>query len=89
MGGDRRHRGGRFALKVLLAEFRRNREEVGYLQHEHEVGAKLDIPQVITIYEFGIEHDNVYLAMELFPAPNLKQVIQQGRRSQWRRSLHR
>jgi eukaryotic-like serine/threonine-protein kinase len=71
-------RGGRYALKVLLPEFRHNREEVGYLRHEHNVGQKLVHPQVISIYEFGIDHDKVYLAMELYPAPNVKQVIVQG-----------
>ena len=71
-------KGGRYALKVLLAEYRRNRDEVGLLQHEHQVGCKLNNPRVITIYEYGIDHDNVYLGMELYQAPNIKQVINQG-----------
>lgn len=70
-------RGERYALKVLLAEYRHNREEVALLQHEHQVGCKLHHPRVITIYEYGIDHDNVYLGMELFQAPNIKQVINQ------------
>jgi eukaryotic-like serine/threonine-protein kinase len=71
-------KGGRFALKVLLAEYRHNRDEVALLQHEHHVGCKLKHPRVITIYEYGIDHDNVYLGMELYQAPNIKQVINQG-----------
>jgi serine/threonine-protein kinase len=69
--------GERLAIKLLLSDFRRNREEVGYMRHEFEVGNKLHHPRVITIRDFGVNRDNVYLAMELFPAPNIKQVIQQ------------
>ncbi len=66
----------RFAIKLLLAEFRRNRVEVGYMRHEHRVGRALNHRRVIKIHEFGIDRDNVYVAMDLFSAPNLKQVIQ-------------
>jgi len=68
----------RFALKVLLSEFHKNKEEVGYLRHESQVGQKLDHRRVIHIYDFGYDRENIYLAMELFPVPNLKQAIQQG-----------
>jgi eukaryotic-like serine/threonine-protein kinase len=70
--------GQRRAIKLLADEAARNREEVGYLKHEHQVGQKLSHPQVINIYEFGSDHDAVFLAMELFAAPNLKQWIHQG-----------
>ncbi len=69
---------GRLAIKLLAGEAAKNREEVGFLKHEHQVGQKLDHPQVIKIYEFGTDHESVYLAMELFAAPNLKQWIHQG-----------
>jgi eukaryotic-like serine/threonine-protein kinase len=69
--------GERLAIKLLLSDFRNNREEVGYMRHEFEVGKNLHHPRVITIRDFGVSRDNVYLAMELFPAPNIKQVIQQ------------
>jgi len=68
----------RLAIKLLLGEFRHNREEVGYMKHEFEVGKKLKHARVITIRDFGTSGENVYLAMDLFPAPNLKQVIQQN-----------
>ena len=70
--------GQRRAIKLLADEAAHNREEVGYLKHEHLVGQKLSHPQVINIYEFGTDKDAVYLAMELFAAPNLKQWINQG-----------
>jgi serine/threonine protein kinase len=69
--------GERLAIKLLLSDFRHNREEVGFMRHEFEVGKKLHHPRVVTIRDFGVSRDNVYLAMELFPAPNIKQIIQQ------------
>ena len=70
--------GERMAIKLLLSEYRKDRQEVGFMRHEFEVGNKLNHPRVIKIYEFGVDRDNVFLAMELFPAPNIKQVIQQN-----------
>jgi eukaryotic-like serine/threonine-protein kinase len=42
------------------------------------VGHGLDHPNVIKIYSFGRDRENCYLVMELFQAPNLKQLIHQG-----------
>lgn len=70
--------GERLAIKLLAGEAARNREEVGYIKHEYEVGRKLDHPSVIKTIALGRERDAIYLVMELFPAPNLKQRIVQG-----------
>lgn len=70
--------GERMAIKLLLSEYRKDRQEVGFMRHEFEVGNKLHHPRVITIHEFGVDRDNVYLAMELFSAPNIKQIVQQN-----------
>jgi eukaryotic-like serine/threonine-protein kinase len=68
----------RLAIKLLSGEAAKDRDEVAFLKHEHQVGQKLDHPRVIKLHEFGTDQDSVYLAMELFPAPNLKQWINQG-----------
>ncbi|HEX3725214.1 MAG TPA: serine/threonine-protein kinase [Pirellulales bacterium] len=68
----------RRAIKLLTGPQATNREEVGLLKHEHHVGRGLIHPQVIQVYEFRTERDAVFLAMELFAAPNLKQWINQG-----------
>src|SRR3990172_7214120 len=70
--------GGRFALKVLLQDYVQDRQEIELLRHEYQVGRDLDHPRVIRHFAFGREKNNVYLAMELFQAANLKQLIQQG-----------
>ncbi|MEX0678575.1 MAG: serine/threonine-protein kinase [Pirellulales bacterium] len=71
-------KGERLAIKLLSGDAARNREEVAYLKHEYQVAHGLDHPNVIKIYGVGRDRDNFYLAMELFMAPNLKQLIHQG-----------
>ncbi|MBX7165489.1 MAG: serine/threonine protein kinase [Pirellulales bacterium] len=68
----------RLAMKTLLSDFRKNREHLGYLRHEYEVGRKLEHPRVIRIYELGTRDGVPYLIMEFFPWPNLKQYINRG-----------
>jgi eukaryotic-like serine/threonine-protein kinase len=71
-------KGERLALKLLAGEAAQSREEVAFLKHEFQVAHEFDHPNVIKIYSFGRDRDRCYLAMELFPAPNLKQLIVQG-----------
>lgn len=68
----------RYALKMLLEDFRRQREHIGYMKHEYAVGKELDHPGVIHIHELGTHEGGPYMVMELFAAPNLKQYIQRG-----------
>ncbi|MBI2825717.1 MAG: serine/threonine protein kinase [Planctomycetia bacterium] len=69
----------RLAIKILLSEFRRDREHVGYLKQEALVGKTLLHPNVIKVYNFAYDHKNPYLVMEYFPAPNMKEILQQVR----------
>lgn len=74
------HEGKRqkFALKLLPLELAADRVQVGYLKHEFAVGHSLEHARIARIHEFGNEQGVVFLAMELCPSPNLKQLIQQG-----------
>jgi serine/threonine protein kinase len=69
---DRRKR---VALKILLPDFAKNREQVALLRHEHAVGRGLDHPNVIHVYGVDTHRNMLYLAMELFAAQNAKQVL--------------
>lgn len=68
----------RFALKVLLSDFRHVREHVAFLKNEYFVGKALQHPRVIRIYEFGADKISPYLVMELYPHPNMKQLLRRG-----------
>jgi serine/threonine protein kinase len=66
----------RRALKVLLADFRKEREHVAYMKNEFQVGRTLDHERVIHIYDHGVSQGTPYLVMEFFPYPNMKDIIQ-------------
>jgi serine/threonine protein kinase len=69
----------RFAIKMLKAEKAKDREEAGYLKHEYEVAKDLNHPNIIRIYEFQAQQQPApYLALELYSALNLKQVLREG-----------
>ena len=67
----------RIAVKVLLPEQIKNREEIEHLKHEAEVGTPLDHEFVIQIYEFNNRHELPFVAMQLFNARNLKQELRE------------
>lgn len=68
----------RVALKMLLSDWNRDREHIAYLKHEHAVGRGLDHPRVVRMLDLGNFKGTVYVTMEYFPYPNLKQSLNQG-----------
>lgn len=66
----------KYALKRLFLGEQQTREEVSLLKHEFEVGRNLHHERVIEFYEFTQHKGEVYVVMELFQAPNIKQVLQ-------------
>ena len=67
----------RIALKVLLQEHTKSKEEVAQLRNEGAVGEGLEHKNVIKIYEFNFKYHLPFIAMELFNARNLKQEIRE------------
>jgi serine/threonine protein kinase len=70
--------GERVAVKFLQPEVRNDKEEIGYLRHEVEVGQTLHHPNVIQIYEFNIDRQIAFLVMEYHPGRNIKMLIRLG-----------
>lgn len=70
-------KGQKFALKVLPSTYAKDREQLNFMKHELVVGRGLTHPNVIQIYEMGVDRGNYYLAMDLCRT-NLKQLIHQG-----------
>jgi serine/threonine protein kinase len=68
----------RVAIKTLQPEVRADREEINYLKHEFEVGRQLEHPDVIKLYEFGMDRGMAFLAMEYHAGQNVKMLIRQG-----------
>jgi serine/threonine protein kinase len=69
----------RFAIKTLLNDFRKDREQASYMKQEYTVAKGLDSPYVIHIYEYGVDRGTPFLVMELFPAGNMKELILRSR----------
>jgi eukaryotic-like serine/threonine-protein kinase len=67
--------GRRVAIKALLSNFRKDKEQTGYLRHEWEVGQPMDHPRVVKMYELVEQDGAPALVMELFEGVNLKQGL--------------
>ncbi len=45
------------------------------MREEYKVSLEIKHPQIIEVYNFGIDRGTPFLALEWFPAPNLKKRI--------------
>ncbi len=73
--------GERFALKLLLDDFKKAPEHIQGLQHEYEVGCKLNHPRVLGATDFDHSKLGPYLKMPLCEGLNLRDVIRKSRRA--------
>jgi serine/threonine protein kinase len=68
----------RVVVKVINDRFRNDKEQLGHLKHEYEVGKELKHENVIQIRALQTVGDTAYVVMEYFDAPNLKQILWAG-----------
>lgn len=65
------------AVKMLHGG-RLSGDAVSCFVHEARIASKLDHPNIVTVFDFGItEHEQPYMVMELVDGPNLYQFIEQ------------
>ncbi len=67
-----------YGIKMLLEDYRRDREHLGYLRWEAMVGQKVAHHRIVQVHTFDSDRGNPYLAMDWFPAPNMKRMILAG-----------
>lgn len=65
----------RVAVKVLLSEFRQNKEHRAFLKNEYEVGKRLAHPSIIRMIDYNVLSGVPFLVMEHFDYPNMKDII--------------
>jgi eukaryotic-like serine/threonine-protein kinase len=65
-------------IKTVLEPFRKDREQLRYLETEYAAGRDVVHPNVVSVYGFDLNDGCPYMVMEWFPAPNMRQRIQQG-----------
>lgn len=62
----------RIALKVLLGNYRKDKDEIAQLKHEALIGGDLDHDNVIKIFGYHDDQGFPLISMQLFNARNLK-----------------
>lgn len=67
----------RVALKVLLSDFRTDKDEIGQLKHEAMVGSFVNHPNVIKIFGYHEDQGFPLVSMQLYQARNLKIEIRE------------
>ncbi len=67
--------GQKVALKTLVSERRKDKNELRYLQHEYEVAKSFASKFVNEVYEVDGKHSVPYLSIEFSPFQNLKQRL--------------
>ena len=65
------------AIKVLNDEFREDRELLIALQRETKKSQMLAHPNIVTVYDFDRDGNNVYMVMELLEGKPLSQFIKE------------
>jgi serine/threonine protein kinase len=64
------------AIKAAVSRDGKDSEPVGYLRQEFKVGQEIKHPRIVEVFEFEIDRTGTpYMAMEWYPAPNLKRRI--------------
>jgi serine/threonine protein kinase len=71
----------RRACKVILPQYRRDKEQLALLRQEFAAAKEMKHKNVIRVYEFSLDSDMAFIAMEYFPSVNLKQLILQDRQA--------
>lgn len=74
------------AIKVLPAAYSTNPEWLGRFEREARAAGQLNHPNVLTVYDVGIQDSAPYIIAELLDGENLRALLQRGRIPQ-RRAL--
>jgi serine/threonine-protein kinase len=64
-----------------MSQYRHKRAQIAGMRAEYDIGSQMDNPHVVKALDHGVEDGIAYLVMELFAAPNLKQILLQQRQA--------
>jgi tRNA A-37 threonylcarbamoyl transferase component Bud32/HAMP domain-containing protein len=68
------------AIKVIKPEFRQSRQYVARFLREAKAAGALSHPNIVTIFDVGVEAGYPYIAMELLEGEPLDQLMKRGER---------
>ncbi|MDB5040166.1 MAG: putative Serine/threonine protein kinase [Candidatus Eremiobacteraeota bacterium] len=69
----------RVAIKVLRDQYASDDDFVKRFSYEAQSAAKLSHPNIVNIYDFGVENDAYYIVMELVDGSTLGELLQEER----------
>jgi serine/threonine protein kinase len=69
----------RRACKLIVTQYAKDKEQVALMRQEFTAAKEMHHKHVIRVFEFNVDKEVPFLAMEYFPSVNLKQLILQGR----------
>ncbi len=75
------------AIKLMTSELTRNEKLVKRFLREARISAKLDHPNIIKVYDLGIEGDNYYIVMEYIDGFTLRSYIAERGRIDLKESI--
>ncbi|MGZ3690652.1 MAG: protein kinase domain-containing protein [Pseudobdellovibrio sp.] len=70
-----------FAIKRILPQFSNNEDFVSMFKEEAKVCINLNHSNVVSIFDFGIEQGQFYLVMDYVEGRNLRQIINELKKS--------
>lgn len=70
-----------FAIKRILPQFSSNEDFVAMFKEEANVAINLNHSNVVSIFDFGVEHGQFYLVMDYVEGRNLRQIINELKKS--------
>lgn len=65
------------AVKVLRPDFSKDEEFRKRFHQEAKSAANLSHPNIVTVHDFGLDGDNLFIIMEYVPGTNLKVMIRE------------
>ncbi len=65
------------AIKVLRPDFTRDESFRERFRQEARSAANITHPNIVTVHDFGLDHDRLFIVMEYVPGTDLKTVIRQ------------
>lgn len=70
-----------FAVKRILPQFTEQTEFIDMFKDEAKIAVNLSHANVVSIYEFGIEKEAFFLAMDYIEGRNLRQILNKMKKS--------
>ncbi len=65
------------AIKVLRADYSRNDSFQARFRQEARAAANLSHPNIVTVHDFGLAEDQLFIVMEHIPGKDLKSLLRQ------------